>query len=47
MSEDKTDRPDRDQAEAAIRTLLRWIGEDPDRPGLRRTPARVIGSYGD
>jgi len=37
----------RDEAEAAVRTLLRWIGEDADRAGIRRTPARVIGSYGD
>lgn len=47
MSNDKTDRPSRDEAEAAVQTLLRWIGEDADRPGLLRTPARVIGSYGD
>jgi len=47
MSEEKTDKPSRDEAEAAVRTLLRWIGEDADRAGIRRTPARVIGSYGD
>ena len=47
MSKAKTDRPSRQDAEAAVRTLLRWIGEDADRPGLKRTPARVIGSYGD
>src|SRR5689334_16476317 len=34
-------RPSRAQAEAAVRTLLRWIGDDPDRPGLRATPGRV------
>src|SRR5690349_12557533 len=34
-------RPSREQAEAAVRALLRWIGDDPDRPGLRATPGRV------
>ena len=31
----------REEAEAAVRTLLRWIGEDPGRPGLLGTPGRV------
>ena len=39
------DRPTRDQAEAAIRTLLRWAGDDPDREGLRDTPSRVARAY--
>jgi GTP cyclohydrolase I len=34
-------RPDRAEAEAAFRTILRWAGDDPDRPGLLETPARV------
>jgi GTP cyclohydrolase I len=38
-------RPSRGEAEAAVRTLLRWIGEDPDRPGLRATPGRVASAY--
>src|SRR5690242_1425271 len=38
-------RPSREEAEAAVRALLRWIGEDPDRPGLRATPARVARAY--
>ncbi len=42
-----TTRPDRTKAEAAVRTLLAWIGEDPDREGLKATPARVIRSYGE
>lgn len=35
----------RDDALVAIQTLLRWIGEDPDREGLRDTPDRVLKSY--
>ena len=38
-------RPDRAEAEAAVRTLLRWAGDDPDREGLLDTPARVVRSY--
>jgi GTP cyclohydrolase I len=38
-------RPTREQAEDAIRTLLRWAGDDPDREGLQDTPSRVIRSY--
>jgi GTP cyclohydrolase I len=33
------------EAEAAIRTLIRWAGDDPEREGLRDTPARVARSY--
>jgi GTP cyclohydrolase I len=39
------DKPSRAEAEAAIRTLLRWAGEDPEREGLLDTPARVVRSY--
>ena len=38
-------RPSRQEAEAAVRTLLRWTGDDPDREGLQETPARVVRSY--
>jgi GTP cyclohydrolase I len=38
-------RPTREQAEAAVRTLLRWAGDDPDREGLKDTPSRVARSY--
>ncbi len=38
-------RPSRAEAEAAVRTLLRWTGDDPDREGLLDTPARVVRSY--
>ncbi|WP_428531455.1 GTP cyclohydrolase I FolE [Rhodopila sp.] len=37
--------PTREQAEAAIRVLLRWAGDDPDREGLRDTPSRVARAY--
>jgi GTP cyclohydrolase I len=36
--------PDRSEAEAAVRTLLRYIGEDPEREGLERTPHRVASA---
>jgi GTP cyclohydrolase IA len=39
------DRPSREEAEAAVRVLLRWAGDDPDREGLRATPERVVRSY--
>jgi GTP cyclohydrolase I len=40
-----TDRPTREEAEQAIRTLLRWAGDDPAREGLIDTPARVARAY--
>jgi GTP cyclohydrolase I len=42
-----SDRPSRAEAEAAVRVLLRWAGEDPMREGLVDTPKRVIDSYGE
>ena len=38
-------RPTRDQAEEAVRTLLRWAGDDPTREGLLGTPDRVVRAY--
>lgn len=38
-------KPSRQEAEQAVSTLLRWIGEDPARPGLQRTPERVADAY--
>ena len=38
-------RPTREEAENAIRTLLRWAGDDPGREGLQDTPARVARAY--
>lgn len=43
--EAEVERPSQDEAEAAVRTLLRWAGDDPDREGLLDTPARVARSY--
>ena len=39
------DRPERAEAEAAVRTLLRWAGDDPLREGLAGTPARVVRAF--
>jgi GTP cyclohydrolase I len=38
-------RPSREEAEAAVRVLLRWAGDDPDREGLAETPARVVRAF--
>ncbi len=40
-------RPTRQEAEDAVRTLLRWAGDDPDREGLLDTPKRVTKAYSD
>jgi GTP cyclohydrolase IA len=40
-----TRRPTQEEAEAAVRTLLLWAGDDPDREGLLDTPKRVAKSY--
>lgn len=39
------ERPSQSQVENAVRTLLRWIGEDEEREGLKDTPARVAKAY--
>ena len=38
-------RPTREEAEEAVRTMLRWAGDDPAREGLLDTPARVVRAY--
>ena len=38
-------RPSRVEAEAAVRTLIEWTGDDPDREGLKGTPQRVVRAY--
>jgi GTP cyclohydrolase I len=40
-------RPSRQEAEAAVRTLIAWAGDDPDREGLIETPERVTRAYGE
>lgn len=39
------DRPSRAEAEEAVRTLIRWAGDEPGREGLLDTPARVVRAY--
>jgi GTP cyclohydrolase I len=39
------DRPTREEAEAAVRTLIHWAGDDPQREGLRETPKRVAKAF--
>jgi len=38
-------KPSRAEAEAAVRTLIQWTGDDPDREGLRATPSRVTRAF--
>ena len=41
----QAEKPSRSEAEAAVRTLIKWAGDNPDREGLLDTPNRVIRSY--
>jgi GTP cyclohydrolase I len=43
--EPKEPKPSRDEAERAVRTLLRWTGDDPEREGLLETPGRVARAF--
>ena len=45
MKKDK--KPSRSEAEAAVKTLLAWAGEDVKREGLKDTPKRVVKAYED
>jgi GTP cyclohydrolase I len=45
MSPPAPERPTKEEAEAAVRTLIQWAGDDPAREGLLDTPARVARSY--
>ena len=40
-------RPSKEEAEAAVRTLIAWAGDDPTREGLLETPGRVTRAYGE
>lgn len=42
---DLAPRPSREEAEEAVRTLIRWAGDEPGREGLQMTPARVVRAY--
>lgn len=41
----RAERPDQAEAEEAVRTLIRWAGDDPDREGLLETPSRVLRAF--
>ncbi len=45
ISENAVVRPEREEALEAVRTLLRWVGEDINREGLRDTPNRFIRAF--
>jgi len=45
IPQDAADRPTRAEAEAAVRTLIRWAGDNPAREGLLDTPKRVTKAY--
>ena len=47
VGNDHTTRPTRDEALAAVRTLIAWSGDNPDREGLLDTPKRVVDAYGE
>ena len=46
-TETTVSRPSREEAEAAVRTLIAWAGDDPNREGLLDTPRRVTKAYGE
>ena len=45
MNNERNQKPSREEAEAAVRTLIAWAGDDPSREGLLETPKRVVKSY--
>ena len=45
MSDQRKPGPTQSEAEAAVRTLIEWAGDDPDREGLLDTPGRVVRAY--
>ena len=47
MKKKKNIKPTRQEAEAAVKTLVSFIGENADRPGLLETPKRVVRAYED
>ena len=47
LSSDEIARPSVEEALDAVRTLIRWAGDNPDREGLLETPDRVVRAYGE
>jgi len=47
LKNNKSLKPTEDEAEEAVRTLIKWAGDDPKREGLIETPRRVVKSYKD
>jgi len=47
VGNDHTARPTREEALAAVRTLIAWSGDNPDREGLLDTPKRVVDAYSE
>ena len=47
VGNDHPAKPTREQALEAVRTLIAWSGDNPDRPGLIDTPRRVVDAYGE
>ena len=45
MTKQLNNKPGRSEAEEAVRTLIKWAGDNPDREGLRDTPKRVVDAY--
>jgi GTP cyclohydrolase I len=45
VADKPVERPSREEAEAAVRTLIRWAGDDPRREGLQDTPKRVTKAF--
>ncbi len=44
---ENNNKPTEDAAKKAVRTLIKWAGDDPDREGLKETPQRVVNAYKD
>jgi GTP cyclohydrolase I len=47
LEKNKSTKPSQDEAIEAVKTLIRWAGDNPEREGLSETPKRVIKSYKD
>jgi len=45
LSDEEERKPSREEAEEAVRTLIRWAGDNPNREGLIETPKRVVKAY--